>query len=322
VTRLLVYHATQGFQGDVAAADIGGLLADPAILLWLDLEAPTAEEQAQLLGPFAFHPLALEDVEHAHQRPKIEQYQHGYFMILYAIGIEPDGGAIRADEIALFVGERYLVTVHAAPVPALAEVAARWRVGQPDPAAGISTLLHSLLDTLVDDYFPVVDELGDRIDDLEDRVFSQDDGEALQPLFQLKKDLLVVRRIVAPERDVVNVLLRRELPFLQGEHLLYYQDVYDHLSRLTESVDTLRDLLSSAMEAYLSVVSNRLNQVMKTLTAISAMLMSVALVAGIYGMNFRYMPELQWQYGYPLTLGVMLALFVGLGLYFRRKGWL
>ncbi|MBI3947209.1 MAG: magnesium/cobalt transporter CorA [Armatimonadetes bacterium] len=320
--RLLLHHPAKGFQRDVAPRRISDLRRDPQTLIWLDVEAPTPEEWALLRREFGFHPLALEDAEHAHQRPKIEQYNDFYLLVVYAVSLDgEEGSLVTTREVTLFIGSNYLVTVHSDPVPVIQEVAARWQAKDTPIRPGISPLLYTLLDAAVDDYFPVVDELGDRIDDLEDRILAEADDGGLQAVFRMKRALLALRRILGPERDAVNVLMRRELPFVDAESILYFQDVYDHLVRLTDSVDTFRDILASTLDAHLSVVSNRLNQVMRTLTAISAVLMSMALIAGIYGMNFRFIPELSWRYGYYLSLGMMALIGLVLAYFFRRKGW-
>ena len=322
VPHLILYDTKSGFRKSASPRQMGRYLADPSLLLWLDIADPTPEEHALLTQAFGFHPLAVEDTEHAHQRPKIESYGKYYFAVLYAIRAPEAQASTATAEVALFIGANYLVTVHHGAVPVLGEVAARWQSGDPGAIPNVTALLYELLDAMVDDYFPVVDALGERIDDVEDRIFTSEGTEALQPIFQLKRDLLALRRILAPARDVVNVLMRRELPFLDAGYFVYFQDVYDHLARLTESVDMLRDILSGTLEAHLSVVSNRLNQVMKVLTALSATLMSSALIAGIYGMNFRTMPELRWQYGYPFALLLMVLVTGGLAFFFRRRGWL
>lgn len=322
VQRLLLYHPKWGFQRDLAPQQIRDARQNSEVLIWLDVEDPTPEEWELLRQEFGFHPLALEDAEHAHQRPKVEVYDSFYLLVFYAVGREEaEAPQTTTHEITMFIGSNYLVTVHLGPVPVLQEVAARWEATVNSMRPGVVPLLYALLDAIVDDYFPVVDALGDRLDDLEDRIISESEGANLQEAFRIKRDLLALRRIFGPERDAVNVLMRRELPLVDPDSLLYFQDVYDHLMRLTENVDTFRDLLSSALDAHLSVVSNRLNQVMRTLTAISAVLMSMALIAGIYGMNFRYMPELSWRYGYYLSLAGMAVIGAVLAYYFRRKGW-
>ena len=186
----------------------------------------------------------------------------------------------------------------------------------------IGILLYSLLDTIVDNYFPVMDSIVDRSEALEEQIFERYSQSAIEGIFTLKKDLLALRKVLAPERDVLNVLIRRDLPIFETHTLVYFQDVYDHVVRLTDSIDTYRDLLSSALDSFLSMQSNRLNITVQTLTAFSIILMSVAGVAGWYGMNFRNMPELDAAWGYP-GVAVLVVVIVALEVvFFKRKGWL
>jgi magnesium transporter len=182
--------------------------------------------------------------------------------------------------------------------------------------------MYLLIDPIVDEYMPLLDNLSDKIDDLEDYIFTDSNPEALEEIFRIKKQLLFLRKSITPLRDVFNTLLRREQPIFSRETTVYFQDVFDHLIRVTDTIDTLRDMLGSIMDAYLSIASNRMNAVMKQLTSISAILMSVTLIAGIYGMNFEIMPELKWHYGYVWALGSMLAVGLGVYLYFRKIKWL
>lgn len=315
--------------------EIDRLVADPGQMLWIDVTAPTSEELERLREELQLHPLALEDLTHRQERPKIEQFEGLYTIVFYAVRL-PEKGDLATQQINLLVSKHYLLTVHEEPISELEEVIRRWRenAGQMEPDVGVP--VYSLLDTLVDGYFPVVDAIADRVETMEDEVFQGLPQEALQTIFRLKKDLLGLRRIVAPERDVINVLLRREQPIFSEHSHLYFQDIYDHLVRITDSIDTYRDLVSSAMDAYLSVASNRLaenslrvsesakrlNQTMQVLAAWSIILMSMTLIAGIYGMNFSAMPELRWRYGYYVALGAMLLLGLGLFSFFKRKGWL
>ncbi|MBU3675527.1 MAG: magnesium transporter CorA family protein [Solirubrobacteraceae bacterium] len=203
------------------------------------------------------------------------------------------------------------------------ETARRWNeaVMQRTQQAGIGLLVYSLLDSIVDGYFPVGDGIGDEIDDLELQIFSGKDdlhGE----IFELKKSLLEVRRVVGPERDVMNALVRRDAPLFSDREILYLEDVYDHLLRVTDSVDTYRELLSSALDVSVAMASFRLDDTVKRMTSASIILMSMALISGIYGMNFAIMPELQWAHGYWFALGLMAAIGGGLGWFFHRIDWL
>jgi magnesium transporter len=308
-------------------------LAEPDTLVWLDLEAPDEGEVRLLSEEFGFHPLAIEDAVRHHERPKVDAYPGYYLFIFYAAeyngGLRPgsDEGEgqlepqIDLRALSIFVGKNFIVTVHRRAVRQVSETLARWRLPATPLANQIGAILHALLDTIVDDYFVVMDQIVDWVEDLEDTIFSRFREGAIQEIFALKKDLLMMRRVVAPERDVVNVLLRREVPIFQGDELAYMQDVYDHIVRVTDTIDTYRDLLSSALDSYLSLQSNQLNQLVKLLTLSSIILMACSLIAGIYGMNFAHMPELGWRYGYPFAIGIMAAVAVTLALFFRSRKW-
>jgi magnesium transporter len=187
-------------------------------------------------------------------------------------------------------------------------------------ADGIGILLYSLLDTIVDSYFPVIDNVVERVEDLEEQIFEKYDQGAIESIFVLKKDLLALRKVLAPERDVLNVLIRRDLPIFEEHTLVYFQDVYDHVVRITDSIDTYRDLLSSALDSFLSMQSNRLNITVQTLTSVSIILMSIAAVTGWYGMNFHNIPEL--EYGYPFVIVGVAIMVILEWIFFKRKGWL
>jgi magnesium transporter len=290
-------------------------------LLWLDVVAPTPDEFRLLGEEFGFHPLALEDAAKRHQRPKIDFYDGFLFLVFYEI--ELVDGSPESRELSFFVGKHYLVTIHEQPCGAIQRIATRWNGQAADLAKrGTGFLVYAILDAIVDDYFPVVDGLSDRIEALEEKIFERSDPHAHREVFAFRKDLTAIRRILGPERDVMNVLVRRDSPALGEETVVYFQDVYDHILRVTDNVDTYRDLLGSALDAYLSVTSNRLNRVMKTLTASSIVLMSMTLVASVYGMNFDHMPELHWDLGYAWALGLMVGIGVVLAAIFKRIDWL
>ena len=195
--------------------------------------------------------------------------------------------------------------------------------GAPRPrGSDLGILLYSLLDTIVDAYFPVVDSIVERVEDLEEQVFHRFSQQAIESIFTLKKDLLALRKVLAPERDVLNILVRRDLPVFEEHTLVYFQDIYDHIVRITDSIDTYRDLLSSALDSYLSMQSNRLNITVQTLTSVSIMLMSIAAVTGWYGMNFAAMPELHQWWGYPGALALVGSVVLVEFIFFKRKRWL
>ena len=245
-----------------------------------------------------------------------------YFVVFYTATYNSQEDHIEPRPVSLFIGANYLVTVHSGPERHVADTAARWRAPKSPLGHRIGALVHALLDAMVDDYFPLMDQVADRVEDLEDTIFTHFDEGSIETIFRLKKDLLAMRRVVAPERDVLNVLLRRQLPIFSSEDVAYLQDVYDHIVRVTDNIDTYRDLLSSALDSYLSLQGNRLNQIMKVLTIGSIILMADALVTGFYGQNFHFFPELSWPTGSFWALGLMAAITIALVIYFRRKKWL
>lgn len=320
--ELYVCNAHHDALSDPAPETIAGLLADTSNILWLDIANPNQHDAALLRDVFKFHHLAIEDAFHDKQRPKVDTYTSFYLVVFYAAHYAEEEGRIALQELDLFVGRNFLVSVHSGRLHLVQETIDRWRAPDSPIENRVAALLYTLLDAIVDGYFPLIDRVAERIEDLEDQIFKSFDDEAIETIFALKKDLLALRRAVAPERDVLNVLLRREIPVFQASDLVYLQDLYDHIVRVTDSIDTYRDLLSSALDSFLSLQSNKLNQIVKVLTIASIILMSSSLIAGIYGMNFDIMPELRWPLGYPFALGLMLAVSGALYLLFRRMKWI
>lgn len=295
--------------------------AERPSIVWLDISNPGEAEAALLREQCGFHPLAVEDCVRGRQRPKIDRYPDYFFLVFYVASVNPERNRMALNELHLFLGERFLVTVHDHKVQEVTEVVARWRAG-PQHFPSVGWLAHALLDAIVDDYFPVLEHFATRAEQIENAVFDRLEAANMQQILLLRHQLVLFRRVVAPGRDVLSSLLRRDLPFLQPELLPYFQDVHDHTIRVTEGIDALRELLSGAMEAQLTIASNQLNQTMRMLTAWSIILMSMALIAGIYGMNFAFMPELEWRWGYFAALAGMASVGLLLVGFFRRRGWL
>lgn len=318
--------------GDADSAKIAQLLQEDASVIWLDLEAPSAAEIKQLTAIFPLHPLAIEDITKAHQRPKIDVYEDFYFLVFYDVDYVEDGDLIDEHELAVAIGKNYLLTFHHEPIEEIDEVAARFRRNTTEIERGIGVLLYSLLDTIVDHYFPAIDRIAERIEKLEADVIQHsgpNQRRGMQDIFNLKRELTHLRRQIAPERDAMAVLARRELPIVSEATGVYFQDLYEHVLRVTDAVDIYRDLLSGVLDSYLSVSSNNLavaandlNNIMKRLASYSIILMGMALVTGIYGMNFDNMPELHLRFGYLGALGLMVLVGVSLAFVFKRNRWL
>jgi magnesium transporter len=316
--RALSYHPGQSVHEIIPSEAISEALADNC-LLWVDISDPQPEDREMLAEEFHLHPLALEEMFAEHPRPLCAEYPDAYVLVMYAVEKTATlETPLVFREVILYIGKNYLVTVHREPFPEIEEVVRRWQSNTMVQKDSIAVPLYALLDTLVDNYFPLVDGIADRVEDLEDEIFASNGQVQATSLFALKKSLLTLRRVVSGQREALNLLLRQDLSLFTEGSQLYLQSVYDHLVRVTESIDTYRDLLSSAMDMHLSVLSNRMNQVMKTLTVFSTILMSAGLIAGIYGMNFEYMPELHLHNGYYGALGAMVVVGIGLFFYFKR----
>ncbi|MEO8247601.1 MAG: magnesium/cobalt transporter CorA [Chloroflexota bacterium] len=299
------------------------LRAEASTLIWLDLLDPGAGELQLLREEFGIHALAEEDLRKRDQRPKLDTYDDHQVAVMYELLPRSEGDARAAlGELHVFIGPTWMVSVHWGESPSIVETRHRFEA-RPDAAGKSSgSLLYTLLDATVDGYFPALDALSDRIDGLEDRIVSgKQDRETLRTVLRVKRDLLELRRVLAPMRDVANAFLRRDNRTVDDAALPYYADLYDHIVRILDQLDLLRDLVAAALDANLSVTSNTLNAVMKRLTAVTVILILPTIVSGIYGMNFVHMPELDWTLGYPLAIGIMAALMGGAFIYFRAHDW-
>ncbi|HZD02621.1 MAG TPA: magnesium/cobalt transporter CorA [Actinomycetes bacterium] len=306
----------------VAPGDLAEARAEPHTLIWVDLVSPSAEELQEVGEEFGIHPLALEDCRDRHQRPKVDEYHDHIFLVAY--GAEPSGETTRSalHEVDIVTAKQFVLTVHNG-TPLHTETIARRVRAHPELApSGAGFLLYVVLDELVDSFFPTLDAIGDRVEDLEEAIFDGQPRPIQTAIYELRRDLIAIRRVTGPMRDAMVVLLRRDLGLFTPEAQRYLQDIYDHLIRVVEQVEDYQDLTSGALEVNLSVASNRVNEVAKTLTAWAAIFAEITLITGIYGMNFRRMPELGWRFGYAWALGVMATAAAGLWLYFRRKQWL
>lgn len=293
-------------------------------LVWLDLLEPDAESLDALAKEFKIHPLALEDMQKRRQRPKIDTYPDQHMIVTYEVLSRARRRGARSPELGeihLIAGEGYLISTHWQPSPAVDATLERFRTRPEVVATSVGQLLYSVLDATVDGYFPLLDKMAEEIDTLEDRILEGGVRNGLRQVLNIKRDLLELRRILAPQRDIANALLRRDVELIGDAEAPYYQDLYDHLLRVLDALDLYRDLVASALDANLSVTNNSLNAVMKRLTAFTVVLMVPTLIAGIYGMNFRNMPELRFQYGYFITLGVMILSIVLIGAYFKARDW-
>lgn len=288
--------------------------------LWVHIHVHEDGPAVELLQhKFGFHELAVEDALSTNERPSIQTFDNTLFLV--ATAVEPGAEEDHYEEVGFFVLQNSVVTVSKTTVSALEGTYSSWVRGQfpRNPEPGM--LLHALLDAIVDGYFPFLDRVEDMVEDLTDAVYAGDTNQ-VKSLLTVKRRLLEARRRLTPLRDVINGLLRNPSPVINEGVRRYIQDVFDHTLRLSEILDLNREALASVLDVHLSTVSNNLNQVVKKMTVISTVLMTGALVAGIYGMNFERMPELQWAYGYPFAIGLMVVAGLTVLALFRWKKWI
>ncbi len=290
--------------------------------VWVDIQGLGDEAVLKELAEiFSIHPLALEDIVHVPQRPKTQSYENHQLLFTRMLTGGQDG-KIGLEQVSFLISDRYIVTFQERPGDVFDPVRKRLQQGNPQlRKGGVDYLAYALLDGIVDAYFPVIDNLGDCIADLEDEVFSGRRPHTLQDLAELRSTLLLVRRSVWPLRDAVNQLIREETDCFSSDVRVFLRDVYDHCVNAADMVESYRELGASLMNSYLSVVSNRMNEVMKVLTVMSTIFIPLTFLSGLYGMNFMWMPELQWKWSYPILLGVMALITGSLLLYFKRRGW-
>jgi magnesium transporter len=309
--------------GDLALADIPQVLKQDDRFVWIGLYEPDELLLREVQAEFGLHDLAIEDAHLAHQRPKLERYGDSLFIVLRTAQPDREQRRIVFGETHLFVGPRYVVSVRHGASLSYADVRARCEAQPQLLAKGPSFVLHAIMDFVVDQYFPIVDALEDDLEALEEDIFTERmSRDSTMRIYTLKRDLLEIKRGVSPLIDICSRLMRSDLDLIPDDARPYFRDVYDHAIRINEKVDGLRELLGTALEANLSLTTIAQNEATKRITGWAAIFAIPTMIAGVYGMNFQFMPELQWRWGYPTVMGVTLMLCGLLYYRFKRSGWL
>ncbi len=310
--------------GDVVAsperADIEKRLRDKTYF-WLDLHQPDDDDIEKLGEIFGFHPLALEDSAHFNQRPKIDPYDDYAFLVVY--GAVPDADGLV--EVHCFSAEHYLVTVRHDDCPTFVNLQKRY-LARPDTLSDASMLIYHVVDGLTDSFFPSLSDMDERIDTLQAEIFADPREEQLQEIFAMKQRLVGVRRVIAPQRDMFAQLVGNvvEIPGITDETTRYFRDVYDHLIRLSEMIDSYRDLLTGVIDVYLSTVANRRDQIMKQLTVLAAIFLPITFITGFFGQNFGYMVDhlIGSPHAFVIGTGIQIATVVLILGFFKRRRWI
>jgi magnesium transporter len=295
---------------------------EPGAFTWIGLYEPTEEEFESIRMEFDLHELAVEDAIHAHQRPKLEVYGETVFIVLKTARYVDPEEVVRLGEILIFLGEDFIITVRHGEASELKDVRHRLEEDPELLAHGPGAVLHAIVDKVVDDYGPALEGLGDDIDEIENQVFSADRENPAERIYRLKREVLAFSHAAGPLVDPVNRLAKGHYEVIHPEVRTYFRDVNDHLLRAHEQLENYRDLLTAVLSANLAQVTVRQNEDVRRITAIVAILAVPTALAGIYGMNFEHMPELEWTFGYPLVIAVMAAVCLILYRYFKKVGWL
>src|SRR5215212_6840101 len=321
VIRVTVLQNDQLRQGGEELID--SWRADSDDKLWVDISAPTHEKLEPLLEErFGFHELAAEDSLSANTLPKYDPFATYDFFIFRAVDVDLSEHGSSTYKLAAFLGRNFLFTVHLTAMRPVDDICNRLPQDRRIIANGVDFLLYSIVDQMVDAHFPLLERIEECVDSLQDTIFKDANPGHLDELLHLKRDVNILRRISLPQRELLNQISRGDAQFIQKQHLIYFRDVYDHMFRISETIDVERDMMAGTMEAYLSVVANRTNDIMKVLTVFSALMLPLTLIAGIYGMNFEHMPELHWLHGYPFALGLMTSTAAVMLLWFWKAGWI
>ena len=303
---------------EVSLDSVPDLLKHSDSKLWLHLDTPTAEELHFLRENLKIHDLTLEDIVKQNQRPKIESFEEYVYIAIHML-LRKETWNVEPSELDLLLGRNWMVSVHYGPLPDLLENSHLHERMSPALGRGTDLLLYTLVDLVVDSYFPLLDGMEDEIDSFEDRLLTQSRPPNMSHLLALKRSLIRMRRAVSSQREVFSQLTHHDFPFIQSENLIYFRDVYDHLIRIVEELDSLREILSATLEIHLASASNQLNMTMKRLTAWGTIFVVITAISGIYGMNFKFMPELEWRYGYFAVMSLIALVSLGLYFYFKRR---
>lgn len=297
---------------------------DSSSVTWINVDGLHETKVIEKLGKhYSIHPLVLEDILNTQQRPKVEFYDDYLFAVLKMIYFDAEAGSIYAEQVSIIMKGSTVITFQERVGDIFDPVRRRIEnsVGR-IRNAGADYLAYCLMDVLVDNYFITIDKFADLIDDLEEDLVNDPTRETLNTIYGLKKEILYLSRYVRPVREVVSILSREENELIEKQTRLYFRDLYDHIIQVIDMVDIFRDLVAGMLDTYLSVTSNRMNEVMKVLTIMASIFIPLTFLAGIYGMNFDVMPELHWAWGYPVVLTMMIIVAVFMLVYFKRKNWL
>ena len=323
IITLIEYDKDTYSQKEMDSIDDCFPISDTQTIKWINVSGVHNIEIVEKIGKYLnLHPLILEDIVNTEQRPRIEDFEDYVFVTLKMLTYDETDGEIDLEQLSIIFGKNYVITFEEKPVNVLDIFVNRLKTGgtkarllNPD------YLAYCLIDIVVDNYFALLDKLNELIEDLEDVIIENPTSEVLQDIYELKRELLLLRKSVLPLREIVGSLSRLKNPLIQESTLFYLEDVYDHVRQIMDTVDIYKEMISSMLDTYTSSISIKLNDVMKLLTIFASIFIPLTFITGVYGMNFSHMPEINWKFGYYFTWAIMLVISVGMLFFFRKKKW-
>jgi len=293
-------------------------------ITWLNITGVHDEKVIHEIGDiFNIHPLVLEDIANTTQRPKVEEYAEYIFVVIKMAYYKDDTREILMEQVSLIIGKNYVISLQEKDGDILEGLRERIRNNKGKVRKlGSDYLFYGIIDAIVDHYFSILEHVGEEIEDMEEQLMQSASQELLNRIYSLKQELVYLRRSIWPMREVVSTIQRNEYDLINEDIFVYFRDVYDHAVQVVETIETFRDMSSGMLDLYLSTVSNKMNEVMKVLTIFAAIFIPLTFIAGVYGMNFEFMPELKWKLAYPVWWASIVILTVGMLIYFRKKKWL
>jgi magnesium transporter len=292
-------------------------------LMWVDFSAPTAEETDRLLDGFGFHPVAVQNCREVNSQPLVHSYDGYLFMVIHAVNLQAQAALVDTLEVDIFWGRNFVLTYHQVPVKSIEDMRATCSEDCPLlMGRGADFLVHAIVDRIIDNFSPTLDRIEYLLEELEIHIFQRPTDALLHRLLDLRQTVSYLARVASAQRDVVGRLLRGEFAPITKQAMAYWHEAYDHLVRMVQTIEAQRDLVNTARDTYISIATNRTNEILKIMTIIATVFMPITFIAAIYGMNFKNMPEVEWRYGYAFAWGLIILVTAGMIWFFRRRKWI
>ncbi|MCG7848903.1 MAG: magnesium/cobalt transporter CorA [ANME-2 cluster archaeon] len=321
---LIDYDETHLEEKEIKTVEECFSFKDKPTVTWINIDGLHQVDIIEKIGThFDLHPLIMEDIVHTGQRPKIEDFEHFIFIVFNMLQYDENINEVKAEQVSLIVGSNFLISFQEKEGDIFNLVRERIRNGKGRVRkSGSDYLAYAMIDVVVDHYFIILEKIGEDIESLEEELLTNPTPDTLQTIHNLKREMIFLRKSIWPLREVVSTLERGDSDLITKTTIIYLRDIYDHTIQVMDTIETFRDMISGMLDIYLSSVSNKMNEVMKVLTIIATIFIPLTFIAGIYGMNFKYMPELDWQWSYPVLWLVIIIVGVSMVIYFKRKGWM